>query len=412
MLLPRWLETLAAHRDRPAIHDGGQTWSFADLAAALDKRPTATATVIAQGPALEIALATLQAWRDGQAVLPVEAREDAPTSPLTPSAGIAHLKRVPSNDLHPRFACFTAAQLAADADRLVAAMHLHPDTPNLATISLTHSYGYSSIILPLLLHGIPVQCVDLPFPALVVKAMKPHARLTVPAVPSMWRAWHRAGILTDSPITLALSAGAPLTRQLEQSVFENDGLKLHNFYGASECGGISWDPSEEPRKLEGSLGEPLPGVVVRLDEAGHFVVQSSSVAQSYLPADDADPIIDHRFHTPDLGHLQSGQLILDARGGEHINVAGRKLGPGRIELAFQKTGVTDQARIFGLPSNDPERVDEVAVLLPPGADHAELRAALGKTLAGWQIPRRWFTADDPELWALTRAELRAHFDKG
>lgn len=411
MLLPRWIETLNTHRHRTAIHDGGRTWSFEDLQEALDARSEATAPLIAQGNAFEIAVTTLQGWRDGQTILPVERQEMAPALDITPSPETAHLKRVPSNDQHPRFACFTAGAIAADADRLVEAMQLHPEVPNLAAISLAHSYGFSSIILPLLLHGIPAQCVDVPFPASMVEAMKPHRKLTVPAVPSMWRAWHRSGILKDAPIGLALSAGAPLTAQLEQAVFDKDGLKLHNFYGASECGGISWDPSDEPRSLPDSLGEPLPGVTIELDQAGHFVVASSSVAHGYLPSDEADPIIEGDFHTPDGGHVQDGQLILDARGGEQINVAGRKLGPGRIEVAIQKTGLTRRARIFGLPSSDPERVDEIAVLLPEGTDLEALRSTLSVTLAGWQVPRHWFATRDASLWSLSRAELRDRFSQ-
>ncbi|MBK1828296.1 AMP-binding protein [Haloferula rosea] len=409
MLLNRWIETLATHRDRPAIHEMGEARTFADIAAALDARPEATGPVIAQGSAFEIAVASLHGWRDGQPVLPIEQRDHIPQLPAHPGPQIAHLKRVPSNNQHPRFALFTAAQIAADADRLVPAMGLTPDIPNLAAISLAHSYGYSNVILPLLLHGIPIQCVDVPFPASIVAAMKPHTRVNLPAVPSMWRAWHRAGILKDAPIHLALTAGAPLTSQLELSVWENDGLKLHNFYGASECGGISWDPTDEPRELADSLGVPLPGVDAQLDQAGHFVIGSSSVAQGYLPAHETDPIIDGRFHTADGGHLQSGQLILDARGGEQINVAGRKLGPGRIELAIQKTGLADRARIFGVPSSDPERVDEIAVLLPARTDIDTLRAMLGKSLAGWQLPRHWFIADDSSLWSKSRADLRDQF---
>lgn len=409
MLLPRWLETLAQHRNRTAILDGGHAWTFGELASALDARAEADGPIIAQGPAFEIAVATLQGWRDGRPVLPLETRETVPAIEGLLDPSFAHLKRVPSNDQKPRFACFTADQIAADADRLVQGMELHPETPNLSAISLGHSYGFSSIILPLLLHGIPIQAVDVPFPASLVAAMKPHRRLTVPAVPSMWRAWHRAGILREAPISLALSAGAPLTSRLERSVFETDGLKIHNFYGASECGGISWDPSEEPRECGDSLGEPLPGVEVELDDSGQFVVQSSSVAAGYLPQHATDPIRHGRFHTPDVGHIENGALILDARGGEQINVAGRKLGPGRIEMAFQQTGLTDRARIFGLPSHDPERVDEIAVLLPEGTDVDALRARLAQTLAGWQLPRHWFTSSDESVWALGRGDLRQRF---
>ena len=39
----------------------------------------------------------------------------------------------------------------------------------------------------------------------------------------------------------------PYPAGLEQGVFSAGGLKLHNFYGSSECGGIAYDSLTEPR---------------------------------------------------------------------------------------------------------------------------------------------------------------------
>lgn len=407
MLRTRWEETLNRFRDRPAIFHGTRTLRFADLADALDAAPRATGTVVARGSAFDLALATLRGWRDDRPVLPLEAPDTSTPVPDLP--GFAHLKRVPDPDGGARFACFRAAQLAADADRLVDAMGLSPDSPNLAAVSLAHSYGYVSILLPLLLHGVPLHVVDVPFPAVLADAMKGRENLTLPAVPSMWRAWHRSGVLKGAPIRLALSAGAPLTLELEHAVWETDGLKLHNFYGASECGGISWDPSDKPRELDGSLGTPLPGVDVALTGDGCFEIRSSSVAERYHPADGT---LDGRvFRTPDHGHLEKGRLVLDSRGGEQINVAGRKVGPVRVEAALRATGHVELVRVFGVPSSDPERVDEIAALLPPGTDLAALRETSARTLPGWEHPRHWFLADDDSLWTRSRHDLRKHFSR-
>ena len=46
---------------------------------------------------------------------------------------------------------FTAAQLMADAENIVTTMGLRPDWPNLGVLSLAHSYGFSNLVLPLLL---------------------------------------------------------------------------------------------------------------------------------------------------------------------------------------------------------------------------------------------------------------------
>ncbi|MFC7336353.1 AMP-binding protein [Haloferula chungangensis] len=404
MLLLRWNKTLEKFRDQPAIFDGERVSSFSDLAESLAALPAATGPIAAQGSAHQIALATLQGWRDGQAILPLEKPGLPELGPIP--EGVAHLKLTPGNEGQPRTVRFTAAQIAADADRLVAAMDLTPEIPNLATISLSHSYGYSSIILPLLLHGIPIQTVEVPFPAVVTAAWKNHKRVIVPAVPSMWRAWHRSGILKDAPIALAISAGAPLSLELETAIWNDCGLKLHNFYGASECGGISYDRSSSPRSHPDDLGEALPGVDVTLDASGRFMIRSSSVALGYDDSRSDEKLTAGSFLTPDHGHLDGPRLLLDSRGGDTINVAGRKLGPGRIEAVLRATGFIEDVRVFGIPSHDPERVDEVAALITTDHSIRDLSKAVADTLAGWEIPRHWITDPEPGDWQLTRQSLR------
>ena len=412
MLLPRWHQTLHRHGDSIAIHHRGGSIRFAEIDAALARLPRATAPVVATGSALDIVLATLRAWRDGQPLIPVE-RPDAALPDLSAftthhsAPEIAHIKLTPGNDGRPRGVWFTATQIAADADRIVAAMGLNHRTPNLATLSLTHSYGFSSIILPLLLHGVPLQCVEVPFPAAITAAWQGHESVVLPAVPSMWRAWHRSGILRDAPIALALSAGAPLALELETAIWEQHQLKLHNFYGCSECGAISFDASPTPRQSAADLGTPLPGVIVEIDSAGRFLVHSDAVATGYDQPRDGEMLGDSRFLTSDHGSIESGRLIMATRGGDHINVAGRKLGPGRIEAALVATGHVSRVRVFGMPSSDPERVEEVAAIVPPGTDSAALRQAAMATLATWEIPRHWFPARDDSDFDLPRPALCA-----
>ena len=48
-----------------------------------------------------------------------------------------------------RVIAFTAGQLAADVENIVATMGLRPNWPNLGVISMAHSYGFSNLVLPL-----------------------------------------------------------------------------------------------------------------------------------------------------------------------------------------------------------------------------------------------------------------------
>lgn len=407
MLFSRWQETVSRFRHAPALFDGGRSLSFGDLAERLSGLPTATTTVIARGSVAEVVITVLQGWRDGQAVLPLETSAAIPEVPAHLPAGTAHLKLTPGIEGKPRAVFFTARQIAADADRLVGAMNLRPGIPNLAAISLTHSYGFSSILLPLLLHGVPVHAVEVPFPKVMADAIDAHDAVVLPAVPSMWRAWHRAGFLRPEKIALAVSAGAPLSLELEHAVYGNGGLKLHNFYGASECGGISFDASDTPRSLAADLGTPLDGVAVTLDPSGRFHIASSSVAVGYEAARDGEVLGGGHFLTQDHGRIEGGHLLLESSGAESINVAGRKIGPAKIEAALMATGLLEKARVFGVPSHDPERVEEITALVKLKSGTLEqLRQRMSGTLEGWEMPRHWETAADEAVWSLSRADLK------
>ncbi|MCW1886889.1 AMP-binding protein [Luteolibacter flavescens] len=407
MLFSRWQETASRYRDQVAVIDGGRSWSFSDLVAGLKDRTPADGPVLARGSVVEIAVSTLQGWRDGQPVLPLEKGAAIPDLPASFPEGTAHLKLTPGIEGTPRAVFFSASQIAADADRLVSAMGLRPGMPNLAAISVTHSYGFSGIILPLLLHGIPVHVVEVPFPKVMVDAMSAHEAVALQAVPSMWKAWHRAGILRDARIALAVSAGAPLSLELEHKVFSDCGLKLHNFYGASECGGISYDGGDSPRECASDLGAPLPGVAVRLCESGRFLVESDSVALGYESAREGEILGGGQYLTQDFGRIETGRLMLENSGAESINVAGRKIGPAKIESALMASGLVERARVFGVKSHDPERVEEITALVALKSGTLEqLRQRMTEVLAGWEMPRHWETAADVSAWSLSRAELK------
>jgi acyl-coenzyme A synthetase/AMP-(fatty) acid ligase len=392
----RWLETSRRFATRPAIFEGGQTVTFSDLAVALAARPSATAAVIARSGDVGFFVEILRAWRDGQAVIPIERDAPEPILASPPPSGTRLVKYTPGASGIPRGIFLNAAQILADADRLTAAMDLTPEVPNLGVISLAHSYGFSNVVLPLLLHGVPVHLAPVPVPRVVEEIFNAHRSIVVPAVPSMWRAWHRAGMLTGAPIRLALSAGAPLAIALETDVFAASGLKIRNFYGASECGGISWDATETPRESADDVGTPLPGVEISISHGGRIVVKSDSVATGYDCLRGDDQLGCGIYQTRDLGFLDpAGRLHLTGTLGGAINVAGRKISPAKVEAALLSTGLVRSVKVFGTPSSDPERHEEISatVELTPGTPLDALKQAATAVLQNWEMPRHWRTTE-------------------
>ncbi len=415
MLYERWREIAGGRRNELALRDtaSGRCWTFGELWITGEKQLSeTTGTVFPQGHSPEFILDLLAAWREKKLVCPLEPGQPAPEI-SSPPAIILHLKSTSATGGAARFVACTAEQLMADAENIVATMGLRPDWPNLGVISLAHSYGFSNLVLPLLLHGIPLLLAPAPLPEIIRRAAEPESAVTLPAVPAMWRAWHEADAIPPN-VRLAISAGSPLPVTLEQDVFKTRGLKIHNFLGASECGGMAYDVRETPRTDAACVGSPLQNVNLSVNADGCLTVRSRAVAETYWPEPSA-ALGGGIFQTGDLAELSGGRVFLRGRLGDQINVAGRKISPETIELALLAHPQVRECLVFGAPSRDAERVDTIVAVIAADAGEPVLKQFLLQKLPAWQVPREWrFVASLPAnaRGKISRTEWRRNFMAG
>ncbi|HVK58120.1 MAG TPA: AMP-binding protein, partial [Candidatus Kapabacteria bacterium] len=283
-LYERWLATSHAFAGEIALFDlaSDKSWTFAQLrreSEQLEKTSAPLAFPCGSDPGF--ILSVLNAWRDRSVTCPLEAGQSAQHIP-NPAADIAHLKLTSATSGVSKCIAFTGPQLAADADNIMQTMGLTVESPNLSCISLAHSYGFSNLVLPLLLHGVPLVLVPAPLPELLMRAAKPFRSISLPAVPALWKTWYVSKSIPPNT-RIAISAGAPLPLELEQTVFEESNLKIHNFYGSSECGGIAYDRTNFPRAAANCVGSALTNVTLSISSAGNLVIESAAVGQTYLP---------------------------------------------------------------------------------------------------------------------------------
>jgi acyl-CoA synthetase (AMP-forming)/AMP-acid ligase II len=291
-------------------------------------------------------------------------------------------------------------------------MGLRPDWPNLGVISLAHSYGFSNLVLPLLLHGIPLVLSDSALPESVKRAAILRSDLTLAAVPALWSAWLEAGTI-PSNVRLAISAGAPLSRALEKQILETCSLKLHNFYGSSECGGIAYDGCAELRDEETLAGTSLCNVKLSLAEDGCLEVRGPAVGQTYWP-EPSPNLKDGCFRTGDLAELRNGSVYLRGRASDQINVAGRKVLPELIEKVVKMHPHVRECLAFGVPAPDGARGETIVACVTGDADvnSETLRKFVMNSLADWQVPRDWWMVSGLEVngrGKLSRAEWRKRY---
>ena len=348
---------------------------------------------------MDFTVAVLKGWKSGVAVCPLEPDQPPPEIPALPKE-IAHLKITSATTGPARLVALTAEQLAADARNIVSTMGLTREWPNLGVISLAHSYGFSNLITPLLLHGIPLIVAGSPLPENVRLALEQSDAVTLAGVPALWRAWFAGGVLSDK-VRLAISEGAPLALELERQIFESTGTKVHNFYGSSECGGIAYDRTNVPRTDEGHVGSAMDNVTLKVGADGCLEVRSEAVANTYLPQPD-ERLARGCFRTSDVAEIIGGAVYLRGRASDLINVAGRKVAPDSIEAVLAGHGRVLHCVVFGVTEADRDRI-VACVAAEEGTSPDELKQFMLDRLPAWQVPRDfWFV---PELLPDQRGKL-------
>lgn len=152
------------------------------------------------------------------------------------------------------------------------------------------------------------------------------------------------------------------------------GIDLCSGYGTTEgTGGITMTPPGRYR--DGSIGVPLPGIEVRVEQDGELLVRGPYVMMGYLRPEEGDSGIDADgwFRTGDLVKVDAdGYLwIIDRKKEIYKNRKGQTIAPQRVENLFRDFDVIKQAFLVG------DRRDFNTLLIWPNFEaHPEL-ASLG-----------------------------------
>jgi len=332
----------------------------------------------------------------GEAVCVRHGRTADPAGKVPFPAGTCLVKLTSGSTGEPRGIAFTGAQLLADADKVMAAMGIGENDINYGVLPFGHSYGLTNLVGTLLAGGVRLVVADDPFPRAMADGISRTGATVWPAVPTLVRAC--APVFGhESGLRVVISAGAPLPQRDAREFFQATGLKVHGFYGASECGGICYDASMDPSVPEGFVGTPMPGIRLETRPAGGgmtVVVDGDSVGTGYVPANgpdqSADGALRDGFFTPsDLLEFRDGGFVVLGRRDGTINIGGKKIRPERVESALRASGTVEDAIVFALPCG-PGGADHVAAAVVTRMTVGEIRRACAGLLAEWEIPRRWF----------------------
>ena len=148
----------------------------------------------------------------------------------------------------------------------------------------------------------------------------------------------------------AISGGAPLGTRLAH-FFRGVGVTIYEGYGLTETSPAVAVNTEKHIRI-GTVGRPLPGVTVRIDDDGEILVRGDIVFSGYwrnpeATAEVQDP--EGWFHTGDLGSLDGdGYLSITGRKKEIIVTAGGKnVAPAVVEDRIRAHALVSQCLVIG-----------------------------------------------------------------
>jgi malonyl-CoA/methylmalonyl-CoA synthetase len=269
----------------------------------------------------------------------------------------------------------------AASDRLVLALplfHVHGLGVGLHGTLLC---GASAVLLPRF-------DVDL-----VLDAAREHDATLFFGVPTMYaRLATNARASELAGLRLCVSGSAPLPPSLHDDLAART-IRVLERYGMTETIMNVSNPYDGERRA-GTVGFPLPGVEVRLDDpSGEILLRGPNVFPGYWGREEATRdafTADGWFRSGDVGARDpDGYLRIVGRAKELIISGGFNVYPREVEDVLLEHPSVDEVAVVGEPSDEwGELVVAVVVPAPGDRDPDALLAYAAEQLAAYKRPRR------------------------
>jgi long-chain acyl-CoA synthetase len=228
-------------------------------------------------------------------------------------------------------------------------------------------------------------------------------------------------------VRYCVSGGAPLAPHLAH-FFHAAGITILEGYGLTETSAPATVNTPEAMRI-GTVGQPLPGVEIRIAADGEILIRGANVFVGYWHNDDASKEVlndDGWFHSGDLGEIDDdGFVTITGRKKEIIVTAGGKnVAPAVLEERLKANRLVSQAMVVGdnrpfigalvtlepdelaafagehgLPGTPAElsKTDAVLAEIDRAVEHANAAVSKAESIRKVVVLERDFTEEDDEL---------------
>jgi long-chain acyl-CoA synthetase len=208
-------------------------------------------------------------------------------------------------------------------------------------------------------------------------------------------------------VRLALTGAAKMPEEVARTFEARFGLPLREGYGLTEASPVvTSSVGVEPRI--GSIGVPLPGVMIRLvdesgddaldGDSGELWVKGPNVFVGYWE----DPEATARALTPDgwlrtgdIAIVDDGYLSIVDRAKDLVIVSGFNVYPTEVEEVLAEAPGVREVAVVGVPHPHTGEAVKAFVVVEPGAniDEEQLIQFCGEHLARYKCPTKVLFVD-------------------
>jgi acyl-[acyl-carrier-protein]-phospholipid O-acyltransferase/long-chain-fatty-acid--[acyl-carrier-protein] ligase len=313
----------------------------------------------------------------------------------------------------PKGVILSHFNIDSNVEAITQVFRVRADDRLLGILPLFHSFGYTALWLAGN-HAMGTIFHPNPLDAATIGELVEHHRATLLlATPTFLQLYlRRCAPAQFGSLRLVIAGAEKLPEGLARAFEDHFGIRPLEGYGMTECAPVVAVSTLDyrapgffqPGSRRGSVGQPLPGVSVRVVDPetyaplgpgreGLVLVKGPNVMRGYLGRDDltASALRDGWYVTGDLGLMdEDGFLRITGRQSRFSKVGGEMVPHGRVEEALHRAIGAD-APVFAVTAVGDERKGERLAVLHTLDEERVSEALAQLTSAGLPnlfIPRR------------------------
>lgn len=206
-----------------------------------------------------------------------------------------------------------------------------------------------------------------------------------------------------SSLRHVMHAAAPCPPDVKRAMIEWWGPVIHEFYGSTESGAVTFATSADALKKPGTVGRIAPGAELRFIGDDGRVLPPGEIGEIYSrmtlhpdftyhnkPDKRAEIDRDGFITSGDVGYIdEDGYVFICDRKRDMVISGGVNIYPAEIESVLHAVPGVHDCAVFGIP--DAEFGEALMAVVEPQAgvalDAADLRARLKGSLADYKVPK-------------------------